>query len=268
MVLRGYGTAYSFPMKISTFVSRVRLSLGATFALSMLSSLPAVANDEKSKEVNDPASLTRRLDLEFNFVDSKALGTISTFAPSLTLPLDRRSKVKFTLPLTGSGLTRNLEVGDIGVSYTLIPVQNASYSLITAARLDLNTGSPSRGTGQGAMTLLPTVGAVFNQLIPGSLVAPLFQWKVSVNAPRDDYDYSIGTFKFIYVKFLPQGQWLRLQPTVNVDFNQNNRTTGLMLVQFGRLLSSNVSANIGYDFNVYGPKSGNGAFQVSVGYLF
>ncbi len=137
--------------------------------------------------------------------------------------------------VTRVGNVSRFGLGDINLKFSYIPYARKSGGLLTAVELNPPTATESV-LGTGKWVLAPTVAYGF--FLPGNhIFAPAYKHSISFAGNDSRADVNNGSFDLYFVsKFDDNRQWITVDPTYLLNYQQGKYSGATLRVIYGRVL--------------------------------
>jgi hypothetical protein len=137
--------------------------------------------------------------------------------------------------VTPAGGASRFGLGDINLKFSYVPYATKKGGLLTAVELNPPTATESV-LGTGKWVLAPSVAYGF--FLPGNhIFAPAYKHSISFAGRDSRSDVNNGSFDFYFVsKFDHNRQWITVDPTYLLNYQQGKYSGATLRVIYGRVL--------------------------------
>ncbi len=234
-----------------TSSSRFALAL----ALVALTFIPAVTKAEKGevRSGSDPTDFITRYEPSYEFTRFDNGSETQALVVRFDFALRRDLSVRVDLPWVDfdpsstqrqRGFHSDSGFGDAVTQIIHKPIARENYAFVYGLRIDWDTAAEDE-LGRGGNVYAPLTAIAWYPK-PGLIIAPLFQWFIGDDLDNDplpgDRDIDELSYRQI-VLWQPNKKymtWLKVDPEVIIDFENDDETTYEVKVEWGKLVKKTV----------------------------
>ncbi len=168
----------------------------------------------------------------------------------------------------GGGDSHETGLGDIllRAMFRVMATYESGFGLGVGSELIFDTATEDE-LGSGKYQFVPVLAAGFSPM-EGLRITPTLKDYISFAGDADRPNINELSFNVKTLYSWPKGWWTALDPTLKVNFQNDNKRTLILYSEGGKMLNENVSAWVRPGIHVAGEERMNWSVEVGIRYTF
>lgn len=150
--------------------------------------------------------------------------------------------------------------------FRLVATSESGFGLGVGSELIFDTATEDE-LGSGKYQFVPVLAAGFSPM-EGLRITPTLKDYISFAGDADRPNINDLSFNVKTLYSWPKGWWTALDPTLKVNFQNDNKRTLILYSEGGKMLNENVSAWVRPGIHVAGEERMNWSVEVGIRYTF